>query len=47
MFIGFILNMGLFDFEKVYEYLMWVKEFYGYVDYILEIEEYGVSFYVY
>lgn len=26
---------------------MWVKEFYGYVDYMLEMEEYGVILYVY
>lgn len=26
---------------------MWVKEFYGFVDYVFEMEEYGVIFYVY
>lgn len=26
---------------------MWVKEFYGFEDYILEIEEYGIVLYVY
>lgn len=42
-----IFDMGLFDFDCVYMYFMWVKELYGFENYIFEIEEYGILFFVY
>jgi len=42
-----ILNTGLFDFEKAHEHAMWAKELFGYEDHVSEIEEYGVTSFVY
>ena len=37
----YILDTGLFDFEKAHEHPMWAKELYGFADHVPETEEYG------
>ena len=43
----YILDTGLFDFEKAHEHPMWAKELYGFADHVPETEEYGVQSFAY
>jgi len=42
-----ILNTGLFDFDKVSQHPLWVKELYGFDEHVPETEEYGIRSFVY
>jgi len=42
-----ILNTKLFDFEKVSQHPLWVKELYGFDEHVPETEEYGIRSFVY
>ena len=43
----YILDTGLFDFEKAHDHPMWAKELYGFADHVPETEEYGVQSFAY
>jgi len=42
-----ILNTDLFDFDKVSQHPLWVKELYGFDEHVPETEEYGIRSFVY
>jgi G3E family GTPase len=42
-----VLDTGRFDFERAQQHPLWFKELYGFADHVPEIDEYGISSFVY